>query len=958
MSESMVYETVTASILNRMVDGVIVISTKGAIIEVNHPTQCMFGYQRSELIGQNISKLMTDEHRNSHNNYINAFLETGKTKMIGRGLEVIGKRKDGTTFHLEIGVSEVKNENQHLFVGTLRDITKQKKADAHLTRLGRILDDSWNEIYIFNIDSLRFVQVNQGAEHNLGYSSEELTQLTAVDIKPEFTLERFREMVEPLVAASTQQLTFETIHQRKNGSTYPVEIRLQISRSESDPVFVAIIQDITKRRQVENTLRASEQKLSLHIEQTPLAVIEWDTEFFVTEWNPAAENIFGYRQDEVIGRHAGFLLPAFGDDDKKITELVNKVWNELISNRGGQRSTNENVAKDGNRIVCEWYNTPLIDKDGHVTGVASLVQNITDRHNAEEQLHQEKERAEVTLQSIADAVITTNTDGIVQYLNPAAEELTGWRNSEAKGRPLINIFNIISELTRQAAENPVKQCLRDGTVVNLANHTVLIKRNGQEISIEDSAAPIHDRDGKIIGVVMVFHDCSNERQLKHQLSHQASHDSLTGLANRRKFELYLEELLTSAKKYNLTHALIYLDLDQFKVVNDTCGHVAGDELLSQISVVLKAEVRESDILARLGGDEFGILLEKSSLENAKSVAEKLRQAIRNFRFVWQDKTFEIGASIGLTDITIESEDSGSLLSAADVACYTAKEMGRNRIHVYTDGDADLAKRQGEMQWVSRIKQALDENRLCLYGQAIVPVIDNNNEASHYEILVRMIDEQGKLIPPGAFLPAAERYNLMPAIDRWVINNAFSDYANLGCSKTKLQPQLSINLSGTSLNDDDFLEYIHTQFKKHNVPPKNISFEITETVAVANLAKAIHFMNDLKSIGCRFSLDDFGSGISSFAYLKNLPVDYLKIDGNFIKDMVDDPIDRAMVESITKIGHVMGLKTIAEYVETKDILKELQKIGVDYAQGFGVGKPEPLSESCKFNFNQHNSVIKL
>jgi len=816
MSESIVYDTVTASILNRMVDGVIVSNKQGIILEVNRPTQSMFGYLRTELVGKKITMLMPEEHSKAHDGYIKTFLQTGKTRMIGRGLEVIGKRKDGTTFHLDIGVSEVKNETQHLFVGALRDITKQKKTDAHLTQLGRILDDSWNEIYIFDMKSLRFVQVNHAAEQNIGYSSKELSQLSAIDLKPEFTLERFHELTKPLVAGSEQQIIFETIHERKNGSTYPVEIRLQISHSDKHPVFVAIIQDITQR------------------------------------------------------------------------------------------------------------------------------------YIAEEQLHLEKERAEVTLQSIADAVMTTDPKGIVQYMNPVAEELTGWRNCEAKGRPLVEVFNIINELTRQAAEDPVKQCLRNGTVVSLANHTVLIKRDGQEISIEDSAAPIRDLDGKISGVVMVFHDCSNERQLKHQLSHQASHDSLTGLANRRKFEHCLEELLTSARKYNSSHALIYLDLDQFKVVNDTCGHVAGDELLSQISVVLKAEVRDSDILARLGGDEFGILLEKSTVRKAKNVAEKLRQAVRNFRFVWQDKTFELGVSIGLTNITAESEDSASLLSAADVACYTAKEMGRNRIHVYTDGDVDLAKRQGEMQWVSRIKQALDENRLCLYGQVIVPVVAAPNDATHFEILVRMLDEQGELIPPGAFLPAAERYNLMPAIDRWVISHAFAAYSSLGCTQSSSGEgcQLSINLSGTSLNDDDFLKFIHAQFKEHNVPPQNISFEITETAAVANLAKAVHFMNDLKATGCRFSLDDFGSGISSFAYLKNLPVDYLKIDGNFVKDMVNDPIDWAMVESITKIGHVMGLKIIAEYVETKEIMNELQKIGVDYGQGYDIGKPKPLLGLCE------------
>lgn len=943
MSESIIYETVTASILNGMEDGVIVSTKQGIILEVNRPTQNMFGYKRTELIGQAIGMLMTDEQNKAHTGYIDNYLSTGKSKMLGRSREVTGKRKDGTTFPLEISLSEVKNETKHLFVGTIRDITKQKKTDAHLTRLGRILDDSWNEIYIFDMESLCFIQVNHAVELNLGYTAKELTQLTAIDIKPEFTHERFKEMVEPLVSGNIPQLTFETIHQRKDGTTYPVEIRLQISHSDKYPVFVAIIQDITIRRQTENTLRASEQKLSLHIEQTPLAVIEWNTEFFVTEWNPAAENIFGYKRSEVVGRHAALLLPAFSDNDNQITEQVNKVWNELIENKGGQRSTNENTTKDGKRIMCEWYNTPLIDSNGQVTGVASLVQNITERHHAEEQLFREKEYAEVTLQSIADAVITTNPDGIVQFMNLAAEELTGWHNSEAQGHPLVDVFNIISELTREVAEDPVKECLRNGAIVSLANHTVLIKRDGTEISIEDSAAPIHDREGNIIGVVMVFHDSSSERELKNQLSHQACHDSLTGLKNRWEFERCLEEELVSAKKHNLSHALLYLDLDQFKIVNDTCGHVAGDELLSQVSATLKEVVRDTDTLARLGGDEFGILLTKTTLENAKHIADKLRQSIKNFRFIWEDKTFEISASIGLTDITSQSDSRASLLSAADVACYTAKEMGRNRIHVYTGDDTDLAMRQGEMKWVARIQQALDEDRLCLYGQAIVPVIDNN-EPDHYEILVRMLDEKGQLIPPGAFLPAAERYNLMPSIDRWVINTAFANYTNISCSHT--QCQLSINLSGTSLNDDDFLAFIHAQFKEHNIPPKNVSFEITETAAVANLKKAIHFMNDLKSIGCHFSLDDFGSGISSFAYLKNLPVDYLKIDGNFVKDMVSDPIDWTMVESITKIGHVMGLKTIAEYVETKDILEELKKIGVDYAQGYGVGKPKPLTEICK------------
>lgn len=607
---------------------------------------------------------------------------------------------------------------------------------------------------------------------------------------------------------------------------------------------------------------------------------------------------------------------------------INDSTHRVILNKKGNFSS-----KDEIDIVAEALNKMQ----------ENLSTSLTELKISEENLFKEKESIEITLQSIADAVMTTDPEGFVQYMNPAAEQLTGWRNSEAQGQQLGDVFHIINELTREVAENPVKQCLRDGTVVSLANHTVLIKRNGEEISIEDSAAPIRDRNEKITGVVMVFHDCSNERQLKHQLSHQASHDSLTGLANRREFEDCLEDALVSAKRHNVAHALIYLDLDQFKIINDTCGHVAGDELLRQLSIILKNEVREADVLARLGGDEFGVLLERTTLDHAELVAEKIRLAIRNFRYVWQDKIFEIGASIGLTDITAENDDSASLLSTADVACYAAKEMGRNRIHIYTKDDTNLAERQTEMQWVARIKQALDEDRFCLYGQAIVPVENSNSKADHFEILVRMLDEEGKIVPPGAFIPAAERYNLMSEIDRWVISNAFANYNHLGF--TRCQCQFSINLSGISLNND-FLDFIHAQFQKHNISPKVICFEITETTAVANLASAIQFINSLKSIGCRFSLDDFGSGISSFAYLKNLPVDYLKIDGNFVKDMVNDPIDRAMVESITKIGHVMELELIAEYVETKEIVEELRKIGVDFAQGYGIDKPKPLSELCE------------
>ncbi|MDZ4263496.1 MAG: EAL domain-containing protein, partial [Pseudomonadota bacterium] len=392
------------------------------------------------------------------------------------------------------------------------------------------------------------------------------------------------------------------------------------------------------------------------------------------------------------------------------------------------------------------------------------------------------------------------------------------------------------------------------------------------------------------------------------------------------------------------HALCYLDLDQFKLVNDTCGHIAGDELLRQLATVLSTNIRDRDTLARLGGDEFGILLGECPLAKAQEIAEKICAIVKDFRFIWGDKAFELGASIGLVAINKLSENITNVMSAADTACYAAKDRGRNRVHVYQSDDAELQQRHGEMQWVPRLAQALSENRLRLYCQPIVPAQSNNEPGRHYEVLLRMLDENNQLVPPGAFLPAAERYNLMPTIDRWVIRETFAAYQKHARNNIDMQhDKCGINLSGSSLNDDQFLRFLHEQIDYWQIPSEVICFEITETVAIANLAKAVHFIKELKKRGCRFALDDFGSGLSSFAYLKNLPVDYLKIDGNFIVDIVDDPIDYAMVRSINEIGHVMGISTIAEYVENEMIAAKVCEIGVDFLQGYAISEPLPIDE---------------
>jgi diguanylate cyclase (GGDEF)-like protein len=467
-------------------------------------------------------------------------------------------------------------------------------------------------------------------------------------------------------------------------------------------------------------------------------------------------------------------------------------------------------------------------------------------------------------------------------------------------------------------------------------------REGAPIAIDRSIAPIRERSGRIVGAVIVFHDMRRERQYAARLTHLASHDALTGLLNRREFEQRLLAALEEAREGDVNTAVLYLDLDQFKVVNDTCGHAAGDDLMRRIGALIRGRLGHEAVVARLGGDEFGVLLENFSLEHATQIAEDLRQTINDFRFSWMGMPFTVGTSIGVVSIAEGAFTLEEVLRAADAACYMAKEKGRNRVNVYRADDSEVSSRQGEMEWVARIRRALDDGRLRLFSQQIVSLLPSTKQHTHCEILLRMLDEQGEWVPPARFIPAAEKYGLMPAIDRWVVTNAFESYAILA-AKTRGLPihTCSINLSGKSIGDDTFLDFLRTQAAIAGVPYNAFCFEVTETAAVENLPKAVHFIEQLRALGCRFSLDDFGAGMSSFGYLKHLPVDYLKIDGGFVKDMLEDPIDRAMVEAINDIGHVMGKKTIAEFVENAATVDALREIGVDYAQGFGVAKPVPF-----------------
>jgi len=688
-----------------------------------------------------------------------------------------------------------------------------------------------------------------------------------------------------------------------------------------------------ERRLGEEALRSSEAKFRGLFESIAEGVYQSGRDGRLLSVNPAFVAMLGYRSAEEI-----YALPSAAAlywDPADRAEFARRV-----DSQGEIRDAEFLMRRrDGQQLVVLENARPMCDPGGRHVGYEGTITNITERKRAEQAIFAEKERAQVTLESIGDAVISTDAEGRIEYINPVAESLTAWSLSEARGQRIGAVLNLVNEITREPLESSADAALgRGGHGTPAPDHSVLITRTGHEVAVSESAAPICDRQGKVIGAVVVFHDVTKERRLRRALSWQASHDALTGLINRREFDNRLHGALLSAQRGEGAYALLYIDLDQFKVVNDTCGHQAGDRLLRDVTGLLQTRVRASDIIARLGGDEFGVLLEGVSPEQATRIAEGVRQGIRDFRFVWGATTLSVGASIGIVQIRADTENVASVMSAADIACYAAKDAGRNRIHVY--GADGVSHRHREMHWVARVTQATEDDRLELYFQPIVALAGEPAVAFH-ELTVRLRDDTGELVAPTEFIPAAERYNVMSAIDRWVVERAIAllhERQRAG----KALPLFAVNLSGTSLNDQSFVDFVLQSVGEPAIAAA-LCFEITETAVVTSLSNARFLMSELKARGCKFSLDDFGTGVSSFVYLKSLPVDFLKIDGQFISHITQDPVNRSMVEAIAKVGRALGIATVAECVESEAVLKELRRIGVDYVQGFHLATPLPVAQ---------------
>ena len=699
--------------------------------------------------------------------------------------------------------------------------------------------------------------------------------------------------------------------------------------------LIGAFQDITERRQQLQALESAHDRITIATRSGNIGVWDWDIADDKATWTHEMYSLYGMQYvPEPVSRE--IWLACIHPDDRHRAEAE---LQHAIQHGDSLDSEFRVVWSDDSVHYLRTAGRVKRNTKGEAICVLGVNWDVTPLRQTTNELAEQHELLRVTLRSIGDAVITTDATGLVTWMNPVAEQMTGWSTDAAASHPLSDIYGIVDEATREVTSNPVEACLKTGNSVVHAKQTILISRHGGEYGVEDTASPIRSEHNEILGAVLVFHDVTEARYLSREMNYRATHDSLTNLTNRAEFEARLNHTLARAKKSHTENALMYVDLDQFKLVNDSCGHSIGDRLLQQVSKLLSQCVRGTDTLARLGGDEFGVILTDCDIAKAKQIARKMCDSLYQFRFVHKGQRYRIGASIGLVPLDSRWDLAVTAMQAADFSCYTAKEAGKNRVHEWIDSDEKMQTRRDDMQWASRLEQAIDENRFELYFQRIEKV-SGKAEGIHGEVLIRLTDEANQVILPSVFLPAAERFHLATRIDRWVLEHAINHL--VGMSDISSVNMLCINLSGQSVGDKEFHREAIAMLTAAGVEVcDRICLEITETVAITNIADATAFITQVRVLGVRFALDDFGAGVSSFGYLKMLDIDILKIDGQFITGMIDDKLDAAAVRCFVEVAAALNLKTVAEYVKSEEVMARVKLLGIDYAQGYLLHHPKPI-----------------
>ncbi len=789
-----------------------------------------------------------------------------------------------------------------------------------------------------------------------------LTFDDAVDYFSPSAQQAFRACVDQSVK-SGEPLDIELPINRADGKRIMVRCIGAVEYHNNDPLRLSgAIQDVTERTsrlldevsQSNFELERANERLSLATSSGGIGIWDLDVASGEIVWDAKMLALYGEQGSAGESMDAERWLEYLHTEDR---QLLRDSWLDVACSDDMEEMYFRIITADGR--TREIYATVRVirDCDAHALRMVGTNQDVTEGRQLAREIARQHEILEVTLHSIGDGVITTDMFSNVLWLNPVAEKMVGWTSELARGRRLGDVFNIVDEDTRQVVPDPVRMCLDENRIVGLDGHTLLISRSGEECWIEDSVAPISNSEGDLYGAVLVFRDVTEQRAIQSEMSWRATHDALTGLVNRAEFESILRRLHKGAVKSGSTHALLFIDLDQFKIVNDSCGHSAGDQLLKEVSRMLAHTVRADDIVARLGGDEFAVILEHCDTDQAHTMARQICKLMDEYRFSHAGQRFRIGTSIGLVPVGSGWLDISAIIRAADTACYAAKEAGRNRVHVWCENDSSMLLRKMQTSWATRLESALDDDGFELYAQRIdainpLPTARRSCSINHSspcapgtgnaEILLRLKDDGEMPILPGAFMPSAERFNLVNRIDQWVLAHVIdwlqkrSDFQEVGT--------LWVNLSGQSFSDvrfqRDTLERLRSAGRELC---ESLCFEITETAAVRNLSDAANFINDLRDLGVRIALDDFGAGASSFGYLKSLPVDYLKIDGQFVRDLQEDRLDAAAVRCFAEVARIMGIRTVAEFVETPEVLERLQEIGIDFAQGWLLHRPVPIGE---------------